>query len=107
MAATPGPSGTNQVLSAASEDLIYDAPYKDAQIPTNACVIMVRCRADSPVDALIRSPQIHGSSGGVRIPIGEKEYFRVMHGGTTPFQLYATGNLAKLDWGGIATARAD
>lgn len=93
-----GPDG----VDVTEQQAIFDAATDDGPCIT----IGVRCHADSAVPVAINIPQMHRNHV-VRIPIGEKEYFRVgsknpMVGagsrGISRVNAQGIGGTATIDW---------
>jgi len=99
MAITAGITGSNQTIVGASEQQFFSLPTGVAAPST----LMVRNPSTSTADIFVRIPALHGSGGSVRIPIGEKEYFRVKDGKLDA--AYVVGSGATFDWGPVASTQ--
>lgn len=98
MTATAGLTGTEQTLES-GEVLIFDGKTYTNGVTT----LVVRCRSDSPVGIYVRVPETHGPSGatvGLYLNPGDWFPFRL---GKRHNKVYARGETAKIDWGGISS----
>lgn len=103
MAVTPGLTGSSQTVGASEEKFFDWDEHGPGTGVLQPSVLMVRCV--STAACTVRIPELHGASGGVAIPIGEREYFRVLHGRIS--RAFVSGNTAVIDWGPVEVTRAD
>lgn len=93
MAVTAGLTGSTQTVGATEER--FFTPSADQYHCTS-----LKVRVQSGAVATVRIPELHGASGGARIPIGETEIFRFGHDGIS--EAYVSGNGAVIDWYPVA-----